>query len=183
MARRKNGSVVERVESKGKRHRLDRPVIDATDAVMMPLTQLDIAKAKKKRHSYEIDQPENFGDCVLATCIQKVMGAEVMVTRNFAYVALTGEPHTRRYEVSARSREFIRLNDEKRFDEIPPNASMELIPPRPRYRLVAQRARVNAAGSRGKVGMGAKKGPWPDPHKGVLRNGVHMFDDLRPRVA
>lgn len=170
-SRKKSSPVRGRVESKGVQKRLGRPVQDATEPLALPITPRDLKLAQKRRNGYDVDEPENFGECVLATCISKVSGAEVAIMRNHAYVALPDDPYTLRFEVSARSREFIRLNDLGRFDEIKPNSTMSLMPPGKARRLVVMRARFKTKG-RGKTGTGPKRGTF-DPYQGVVRNGIH----------
>jgi hypothetical protein len=77
----KNGVMKKTVVSKGVRQRLGRPVVDATDSINMPLTATDITAAAKRRMGYDVDDPENFGECVLATCVEKAVGSEVLIMR------------------------------------------------------------------------------------------------------
>lgn len=169
--------VKERVVSKGIRKRLGREVMDATESVQMPLTALDIKTAQNKRRLYDVDDPDNFGECVLATCVSKIAGAEVLIFRNHAYIALPDEEYTRRYEVAPESMEIIRLNDEERFDEIPPNVTLKLLVPRRSTRLVTMRNRAKAK-NHYKASRGARPQRGPaDPYKGVFRNGVKSTDD------
>lgn len=173
---RKNGPVTARVESAGVRKRFGRPVMDATQPIIMPLTGKDIARAAKKRAGYGVDDPDNFSECVLATCISKAAGADVLIMRRHAYVLLPGAKHTLRFEVDPETTELIHLNDEGRFSEIPPNVSVKLRPPAPRRRLVAMRANAKSKGQyRESRGTERKQRPV-DPYKGVYRHGNRTVD-------
>lgn len=178
MASRRNASPVRtRVQSEGVRKRLGRPVKDAPEALIMPLTAKDIARAAKKRAGYEVDEPDNFSECVLATCLSKVAGAEVLIMRKHAFVALPGDEFTLRYEVAPESTDLIHLNDEGRFDEIPANVLIKLRPPSPKRRLVAMRTAKKKTGAARKAVAGT--GPrqrQSDPYLGVWRNGTRSAE-------
>lgn len=158
-------------ERVGVRPRLGRPVRDATEGLSMPLTARDISIAKRKRRRYSVDDPENFTTCALATCLSKISGARVEIHRRHAYVALPDEKFTRRYEVSGKSTEIIHLNDEDRFDEIPPNVTIELRAPSPRRRLGTQRANAKAKGQYKTTRGSGRKQRLVDPHRGIWRSG------------
>lgn len=137
----------------------------------MPLTKKDIAVAKRKRRKYQVDDPANFSTCALATCLSKIAGAQIEIHRKHAYVALPDEAYTLRYEVSPKSTEIIHLNDEDRFDEIPPNVTINLRPPSPRRRLGVQRANAKAKNNYRSTRGSGRKQSGVDPHRGVWRSG------------
>lgn len=165
-------------ERTGVRTRLGRPVQDALEPLSMPLTKRDISIAKRKRRRYAVDDPANFQSCALATCLSKIAGADVEIHRRHAYVALPDEAFTRRYEVSPKSTEIVHLNDEDRFDEIPPNVMIELRAPSPRRRLGVQRANAKAKDNYKATRGSGRKQQGVDPYRGVWRSG-----NAAPRAA
>jgi len=179
MAKRKNGPVHTRVESTGVKQRFGRPVRDATDDLVMPLLKRDIERAAKRRLNYEVDEPENFRQCVLATCISKAAGAEVLIMRRHAYIALPGDEYALRYEVDPKSTDIIHLNDEGRFADIPANVFIRLRPPSPSRRLVKMRAKSHAyRHSPGDPVRTERKQRQVDPFRGVWRNGQFAAEEL-----
>lgn len=162
--------------SRGIRTRFGRPVVDADTAIMLHITKSDLRTAQAKRRNYDVDEPENFGECVLATCIAKSVGSQVCIMRKHAYVAMPDSKVTFRYELSDASCEFVRLNDEARFDEIPVNAAIKLKAPTLRRQLATMReaAKTNA-NYRATRGSGRKQ-TLTDPYRGVLRNGIYSAE-------
>lgn len=157
--------------SEGHRRRLNRLVRDSDDPITMPLPKADLARAARKRRSYGVDEPENFIECALAECVGKLSGAEVLVMRRYAFVALPDEKYTRRYQLDSRTRDIVKANDLDRLNEIPPNTTIRFLPPTPGRRLNAQGGKRVSKKSRGILANPPR--PHPDPYQGVIRNGVH----------
>lgn len=176
----RSSRVRSRVESRGVRSRFGMPVMDATEPMHLPLLKRDILKAKRKYLAYDVNDPENFSECVLATCwTNKVRGAQVLIMRRHAYVLLPGASHVLRYEIAPQSTEWVHLNDEGRFDEIPENITVKFRPPSKSRRLAAQRANSKARGhyasSRGS-GRKQRNTDGLARIEGVWRHGTHARD-------
>jgi hypothetical protein len=104
--------------------------------------------------------------------VSKIAGAEVLIFRKHAYVALPDDEYTLRYEVSPNCAAIIKLNDEGRFNEIPQNVTMVLRPPTKSRRLVAMRANAKKNVDHYKTNTGRTQAP-SDPYSGIWRNGVN----------
>lgn len=154
------------------RKRLGRPVEDAVKPINMFLTSPDIARAAKKRRGYDVDEPENFTRCALAECLGKMAGAEVLVMRRYAFVALPNAKTTQRYQMDTPTQEVVKDNDLDQLSQIQPNTPVSFKPPTPGRRLNAQGGHRVSKKSRGILA----NPPHPhhgDPYEGVYRNGVH----------
>jgi hypothetical protein len=158
--------------SRGVRSRLGRPVQDADDPISMYLTAADIARAKAKRGGYDVDEPENFTECALAECLGKMTGAEVLVMRRYAFVALPDEPYTLRYQLDAVTADVVKANDERRLGDVHANTPVNFKPPTPGRRLIAQGGERESKQSRGILANPPRPSEG-DPYQGVYRNGVH----------
>ena len=173
----KSGPVRKSIESKGVRKRLGREVMDATSPIIMPLTKQDIERAIKARNGYDVDEPDNFRACAVAQLCSRSLGAEVLIARKHAYVALPDEEYTFRYEVDAATTEVIHMNDEHRLHEIPPNVSIVMRPPAPSCRLAAQRANAKKNNQYRETRGSARKQRPVDPYRGLWRNGQFATED------
>jgi hypothetical protein len=173
MARKtRNRVAIKRLPSNGIRYKLGRPVRDAVEGeeLSLPLVKLDIETARHTRRNYDVDGDANFTTCVIANCLGRAINAEALIMRRHAYVARDGEDTTLRYVVDRASTRYITLNDEDRFDEIPPNVTIKLVPPKGRQRLVSLRNRVRDRPSEfGRHDLNKPGGL--DPMRGVWRNG------------
>lgn len=158
--------------SRGIRKRLGRPVQDANKPINMFLTPDDITRAQSKRAAYDVDDRANFTECALAECLSKIAGAEVLVMRRYAFVALPGEQHTLRYQLDTKTADVVKANDADHLDQVEANTPVAFQPPTPGRRLVRQGGERVSKKSRGIL----KNPPRPanaDPYRGVFRNGVH----------
>jgi hypothetical protein len=158
--------------SEGIRTRLGRPVRDADDPIMMHLTAVDINRAKRKRRHYAVDEPDNFSGCALAECLQKMSGAEVLVMRRYAFVALPNADYTLRYQMDTKTRDIVKANDLDELGSVEPNVPVCFRPPTPGRRLITQGGPRVSKESRGIRPNAPKHGP-ADPYRGIYRHGVH----------
>jgi hypothetical protein len=158
--------------SRGVRKRLGRPVQDADVPINMFLTAADIARARAKRSDYDVDEPDNFTECALASCLSKMAGADVLVMRRYAFVALPGEAYTLRYVMDTKTADVVKENDLGRLDEVQANTPVTFHAPTPGRRLATQGGHRVSKKSRNIL----DNPPRPsvgDPYQGVYRNGVH----------
>jgi hypothetical protein len=158
--------------SRGVRNRLGRPVQDAERPINMFLTAKDIVQAQTKRAGYDVDDRENFTECALAECLSKIAGAEVLVMRRYAFVALPDEPYTLRYQMDTRTADVVKANDAHRLDMVQANTPVCFLPPTPGRRLIHQGGERVSKKSRG-ILKNPPRPSSPDPYRGVYRNGVH----------
>lgn len=158
--------------SRGIRKRLGRPVQDADKPINMILTAKDIAKAAAARGGYDVDAPENFTECALATCLGKMAGARVLVMRRYVYVALPGEKYTLRYQMDCETADVVKANDLSQLSTIVANTPVSFLPPSPGRRLVMQGGQRVSKKSRGILANPPRPSAG-DPYEGVYRNGVH----------
>jgi hypothetical protein len=135
-------------------------------------TAADIARAKTKRRGYDVDEPENFTECALAECLGKMTGAEVLVMRRYAFVALPGEQYSWRYQLDTLTADIVKANDAQRLGEVHANAPVHFKPPTPGRRLSAQGGKRVSKKSRGILANPPRPSAG-DPYRGVYRNGVH----------
>lgn len=165
-------------KSRGVRQRLGRQVEDADKELSMFLTSADIKRAEKKRRSYDVDDPENFTACALAECFGKIAGAQVMVMRRYAYVALPDSGVTLRYQLDRITAEVVQKNDLNEFGAINANTPVSFRPPTPGRRLITQGGPRVSKQSRGLLANPPRPArgrsyEGVDPYQGVYRNGLH----------
>jgi hypothetical protein len=159
-------------QSRGVRKRLGRPVLDADTPINMFLTSRDIQQAKQKRRHYAVDEPQNFTECALATCLSKMEGAEVLVMRRYVYVAFPGDKDTLRFQMNAKTREIVHKNDLDQLGSVHANTPVSFLPPTLGRRLNVQGGYRVSKKSRG-ILTNPPKPAHGDPFQGVYRNGVH----------
>jgi hypothetical protein len=158
--------------SRGVRKRLGRPVQDADMPISMYLTVNDIARAAGKRTNYDIDDPENFTGCALAECLAKMAGAEVLVMRRYAFVALPDEKYTLRFQMDAKTADVVKANDMHQLSKVHANTPVKFQPPTLGRRLDTQGGHRVSKQSRGILANPPRPSSG-DPYKGIYRNGVH----------
>jgi len=158
--------------SRGIRKRLGRPVQDADRPINMYLTANDITQAQSRRPAYDVDDRENFTECALAECLSKIAGAEVLVMRRYAFVALPDEPYTLRYQMDTKTADVVKANDARHLDQVEANTPVAFLPPTPGRRLSSQGGERVSKKSRGILKNPPRPGN-PDPYRGIYRNGVH----------
>ena len=159
----------------GVRKRLGRPVRDAADDIQMVLTRAAVERAEKRRHKYEIDDPQNFTDCVMAECLAQMSGAEVLVARRYAWIAFPGEEFTRRYVMAAPTAGVVDLNDHHEYDKIPDNMLVTFHAPSPGRRLENLGRKRVSKQSRGILENPPKRAE-PELYRGERRDGRHATE-------
>jgi hypothetical protein len=145
-------------------------VQDADTPIRMHLTSADKARAAHRRRNYDIDEGDNFTGCALAECLSRMNGADVLVMRRFAFVALPDAKYTLRYQLDPETAAVVQANDIGELDRIAANAPISFMPPTPGRQLVKQGGPRVDKKSRGILANPPQPG-HPDPFQGIVRHG------------